>query len=196
MKTFIFTALVLLLLCACSTQQPRSGLQLGGIPLLENPPSEKSIDELLRYMASLSHLEAQRRVTLLKTAFDDYRTNRTAPNALRLALMMNRQAANETDATLEKEISSLDPPLPATIQVLARDLAGARRRHAKLVRNDADAQLEITQLQSSLKRLRQDSEKELQALRVANHTAEAKIQALTAIEEEITRTVANDIRAP
>jgi hypothetical protein len=192
----LFPLLVTLMLCACTAPQPRNSMLIGGVPALENPPSEKSIAGLLRYKAALSHLEAPDRVALLNDTFDNYRTDRTALNGLLLALMMNQQAESDIDATLGEAISSLDPPLPAPLQVLARDLISMSRQRAKAADEGTAAQHEIAQLRSSLRSLQQNSEQGLQALRSVNRAAEAKIRAPTAIEQEITRAVASDVLTP
>ncbi len=162
------------------------------VPVLTTTPSQKSTKDLLRYMARITRLNTDEREHLFHMASATLEENSTLHNQLRLALVLSTPDPPPDEngrirAALVKLLDHQDR-LPDDIRTLAETRLYTLEQRGHLRKENLALRRQIEKLNTQLVQYTNDNGKEIKQLADALAEAEAKIEALTSIEEKIKRT--------
>lgn len=192
--------IMMLSLAACASRNelnaPIQASALSSLPALRSPPDAETADALVRYIAAVSQLNHKQRDALRTNNLKRYRSDPSALRALTLAISLSAPPTNGAALDIDPADFAVDPPLPASLQVVARRAAGWRERVSDLETAARDDRALLESLEQTLASERSAAAQDIKKLDAQLSAALAKINALTTIEEEIRRTEPTDEDSP
>ena len=170
--------------CAIGPAPQRAPVDAGaGLVFPENVDRDVGT-ALLGYVADLDALPESGRLDELERARRAFRVERSTANALRLALVIRAIPGTSRGREAVAALRAAEPALASIIDgPLAMHVVPAR-----LETENAALKKRIASLDSSRVQAEAESAHAIESLSTALDQAEAKIRALTSIEEEIKRT--------
>ena len=192
--------LLVVLLSACGAGETLRHRPAGVVdetaPILAAAPDARTSAALIGFMQALNALPADRHGDALDASIRDFMHARSSTSTLALALTLQVIAPDEEQARTLRAWLATQPAIPAAMDALLRERLEHSEHERRAVRAATARARELERRQTALAAQARDAHADAASLRAALTRAEAKIRALTSIEEEIGRSGSNAPEPP
>ncbi len=182
---------IVVMLSACGAsgtfRTAPAGRAESAVPVLAVNPDVRTSTALIEYLNQLHELTPHSSRAAIDMALHEFGHARTPMSTLTLALTLQTLAADAEHANVLRELLATEPALPTGLRTFLSERLGAYDQARRIVRGEIARERRIDQRESILQEETQSAQAEAARLRAALARAEAKIRALTSIEEEIGR---------
>ena len=186
----------IVLLSACTSggviRVPPAGGADEVIPVLTATADARTSTALIDFINALNELPEDRRDAAISAAVHDFRHARSPTSTLTLAVTLQALPANEQQSRALRALLATEPALPTSLSRLLSERLDSYAQARRIARSDTARTRRIERHESALAEQARSARADAAALRAALARAEAKIRALTSIEEEIGRSGSNE----
>lgn len=187
----LLSGVVVVLLSACGASGTYRTLPAGhadpAVPVLALNPDPRTSTALIAYLNQLHELTPDASPAAIDAALYEFGHARTPTSTLALAMTLQALSPGAEQAAALRELLASEPALPADLRTFLSERLAAYDQTRRLMRGEIARERRIEQRESILEEETQSAQAEAAELRAALARAEAKIRALTSIEEEIGR---------
>ncbi len=159
--------------------------------ILDPTHTLRSMPEVVGYISHLNHNNPSSFAKLVDVSARAYRANPSESNKVRLGIILGSPHLlvhdNEENHRLLNELLDTEPALPDNLSAMVKLRLHDLEQHALADQENAVLRKEVDRHKLSMQQHMARSKDKISGLETALESAEAKLRALTSIEESITR---------
>lgn len=159
--------------------------------ILDSTHSLTSMPEVVKYISHLTHTDPSARGKLFEVSARAFQANPSESNMVRLGIILSSPhfLAHDVDnnRALLSELLDAEPSLPNNLIAVVKLRLYDLEQHVRVMRENMALRKEVDKLKLSMDKNIGRNKGKIRDLEAALGSAQAKLRALTSIEESITR---------